>query len=204
MIDFSSVTLPKFNPEDFDNKVAERLYEIKDQPIPPVDVELIAERAGFNLIDIPGLKYISSTDAFLSTVEKSIYYDPDINQSRIRFSIAHELGHYDLHMDILKEVRFGSYDEWKTMIKSIPGWFWGTVETQANMYAGKLLVPRNYLIQSISEFKEELLLAQRIIPDDLNAIREYLAGPLARIFDVSPDMMRFRLDNEKINPYDFI
>lgn len=177
MVDFTNISIPDFTPEAFDGIVARRLCQVNDQIMPPIDVELIAERAGFDLIDIAGLKYISSTDAFLSHSERQIYFDPDVSTTRIRFSIAHELGHFDLHYDILKEVRFCDYSEWKTTIISIPGWFWGAVEQQANVYAGKLLVPREMIIASIPLYKYELQLALEHIPNNLRAIREYLAVP---------------------------
>lgn len=199
---FENIPLPNYDSNSI-RKIIENLpTSIGDEP--PIDVELIAERLGFNLIPTASLRFLSSTDAYLSSRIKEIAFDPDVVPVRIRFSIAHELGHYYLHDDIIKEVRFCDYTEWKETIKSIPGWFWGKVETQANEFAAQLIVPRNLIIRSFADFKSELELAKEHIPDEMDAIREYLSIPLARKFDVSQEVIKFRMINENLNPYDFI
>ena len=171
---------------------------------PPIEVDLLAEKKGFDLIPMPGLRNLSSTDAYLSHNKKEIAYDPDVASVRIRFSIAHELGYYYLHKEILSEVRFADYREWREFLKEIPGWFWGKVESQANEFAGQLLVPRDMLIQVMADYREEIKAAHDFIPDDIAAIQEYLAIPLSKRFEVSEIAMKIRLSNERINPYDLI
>jgi Zn-dependent peptidase ImmA (M78 family) len=202
MIDFNKIIIPSYTGKDIERLIADKIKSHRDYP--PIDVDLIAEKLGFDLIPLHGLKNFSSTDAYLSSNKKEIAYDPDVVSVRIRFSVAHELGHYFLHHDIIQEVRFMSYDEWKMQLTNIPGWFWGKVETQANLFAGKLLAPEELIISCIPTFSEQLKLAKKHIPDDINSVREYLAVPLARIFEVSDDVMRFRLNTEKINPFDYI
>lgn len=201
-MDFDQIKIPNYSNNAIAQITGKLLTSIGNAP--PIDVELIAEKNNFNLIPLPGLRKLSSTDAYLSHNNNEIAFDPDVSQVRIRFSIAHELGHYFLHKDLLKEVRFSDYSGWRELLKDIPGWFWGKVESQANEFAGQLLVPRDLLVQTISEYKSEIERAQKFIPDDIISIREYLAIPLAKKFDVSQDAMRIRLSNEKINPYGLI
>jgi Zn-dependent peptidase ImmA (M78 family) len=201
MIEFSKLKIPVYSSKEIEQIVEPLITSIGS---PPIEVELIAERKGFDLIPIEGLRNLSSTDAYLSTHLKQIAYDPNVVNNRIRFSIAHELGHYYLHKEILDAVRFESFDKWKKTIKEIPGWFWGTVEKQANQFAAKLLVPRRLIIATIPDYSFELSAAKLIIPDDIDAIREFLAVPLARKFEVSEDVIRIRLERENINPYEFI
>ena len=201
-MDFDNISLPNYTNNQI-AQIANNLLTSIGKAL-PIEVDLIAEKNGFDLIPLSGLRNLSLTDAYLSHNKKEIAYDPDVATVRIRFSIAHELGHYFLHKDLMKEVRFTDYSEWRELLKEIPGWFWGKVEMQANEFAGQLLVPRDMLIQVIVEYKTEIEAAMQYIPNDIKAIREYLAIPLAKRFEVSQDAMRIRLINENINPYDLI
>src|ERR1035437_1546684 len=202
MINFNKIIIPAYTNKDIERIISEKITSIGDHP--PIEVDLIAEKLGFDLIPLHGIKNISSTDAYLSIDKNEIAFDPDVVPVRIRFSIAHELGHYFLHYDIIKEIRFMNYDEWKSQLNNIPGWFWGKVETQANLFVGILLAPKELIIKCIPLFKDQLILAKKHIPDDIDSVREYLTVPLARKFEVSDDVMRIRLSREKINPFHYI
>jgi len=57
-------------------------------------------------------------DAFLKLDLSGIVVDYDCFmqerfQNRIRFSFAHEIGHFVLHKDIYKKIPFTSPEEWK-------------------------------------------------------------------------------------------
>lgn len=201
MVDFTKLTVPNYSSDEIE-KIAQPLITSIGEI--PIEVDLIAEKEGFNLIRLVGLKDLSSTDAYLAPHIKEIVFDPNISHVRIRFSIAHELGHHFLHRELIDSLQFTTIDEWKETLNDIPGWLWGIVERQANEFAGKLLVPREFLVGVIADYKDDLLVAKKIIPDDLSSIREFLAIPLAKRFDVSQDVIRIRLDRERINPYELI
>jgi len=171
---------------------------------PPVDVEYIAEKLGFSLVPISGLRELSSTDAYLSHRIKEIAYDSEVASVRIRFSIAHEMGHYYLHKEFIKDIRFVDYSEWKQYLNSIPGWYLGRIEYQAHEFAGQFLAPKSMIIECISDFKEEIEKASKIIPDDIEAIRSFIAVPLAKRFEMSQEAFNIRLIKENINPFDYI
>ena len=170
----------------------------------PIDVELIAEKEGFTIIPEIGIKEAIATDAFLANQRKEITYDPNSCTVRIRFSIAHELGHFYLHKQLIEDVHFNSVKDWKRYLCELPHAFWALVEKEANEFAGRLLVPRKALLQVIPKFKREIKDISDVLPEDISSIQEFLVPPLAKIFDVSGDVMRIRLINASINPFDLI
>lgn len=67
----------------------------------PVDIELIIEKElKLDLIPVSQMKRDYGVEAFISLNLKEIYYDSDIIETRIRFSMAHEVGHMILHREI--------------------------------------------------------------------------------------------------------
>lgn len=102
-------------------KVAETLLKRSGVKRPPVPVRLLAEKAGLTVVeaDLP-----SGVDATLRPEERVIEIARGQAGVRHRFSIAHELGHHCL------------------------GHFHGESdvgEQQANIFAGALLVPKEWL-----------------------------------------------------------
>ncbi len=94
--------------------------------IPPVDTEYIVE---FNLrLDIEPVKGLFAEfeiDASLKFDLTGIVVDFDryMNdkfKNRLRFSFAHELGHYFLHRNLLKNLSYNSFSEWKEFILNLP------------------------------------------------------------------------------------
>lgn len=203
MIDFESLQVPSFSNAEIRKSADDILEEFGVEL--PIEIDLIIEKKfNIDLIPINGLKQISSTDAYLSRNLKEIGFDPEVTNKRIRFSLAHELGHLVLHRDIISSIRINDYTEWKTTLKEIPGWFWGKIERQANQFAGYLLAPRDQIIQTINNYLSIIREAYKIIPNDIESIQQYLAIPLSRKFLISEEAMRIRLINEEINPYEFI
>ena len=102
----------------------------------PVNVDIIAEK-GFKLdfIPIPTLRSIVGAEAHISGDLTELHYEPDSSSFRLRFSIAHELGHAVLHPTQIKILRSGSYAEWKETIQELPSGIWGRAEYQAREFA---------------------------------------------------------------------
>ncbi len=122
----------------------------------------------------------------------------DRKQTRVRFSIAHELGHFILHRDILREVAHSSVEEWIHFRQNGPKEQHNRLEFQANEFAGRLLVPvqrlRKELRSAIAEAK------RRGITDLPDEAKQYVANPLGRVFGVSSEVIETRLDREKLWP----
>ena len=182
-------------------KAADELRQKHFGPTIPVDVDLIAERAfGLDLVPVNDLKRQVNADAFLSGDLKSICYDPAQPNIRIRFSIAHELGHRVLHANVIERLRTGSFDAWQEMLEEMPGSIWGRAEWQARTFGAQLLVPRAALIQHISLLRSKIQAALELVPNITpQELYEYLAPRISRTFDVSDAVLKARLSEEKID-----
>lgn len=103
------------------------------------------------------------------------------NQSdqRKRFTIAHELGHFFLH---LNNEQTSFIDNVKTMSRTQS--YWTPVEAQANDFAARLLMPLELIIQEAEEL---------VKIDDIE--EEIFIQKLANIFKVSKQSMTYRLKN---------
>ena len=103
-----------------------------------------------------------------------IFYKQSDSIHRKRFTIAHELAHCCLHSESLEE----GYIEWRNPDYS------DEKELEANIFAGKLLIPRRQLDYVL----------QRLIKPSLYG--------LAEVFQVSANVMRARLEYLRIPYYD--
>jgi Zn-dependent peptidase ImmA (M78 family) len=115
----------------------------------------------------------------------------DKYQNRLRFSLAHEIGHLVLHKNIYKEFRISTYSDFYTFIEDVPRLEYGHLETQANKFAGYALMPRKML-----EKERNKLLS--VLPSDirnlsLDVINPYLLTPLSCVFGVSEQSIEIAL-----------
>ena len=144
----------------------------------PVAVDSIARKKGILIRYVPldqdlsGMIFVKET----TVIVINSLHPP----TRQRFTLAHELGHFELHMrDIGSEVHVDKkFLALARDAKSSMGWDWKEVE--ANRFAGELLVPQHFLIQA---------LRGRVI----DAENEGTVTKLAGEFKVSPQMMIFRI-----------
>lgn len=166
----------------------------------PIDIELIIEKdLGMLVIPIEGLKQSCQTDAMLLSNLEEIVYDPNVPVNRLRYSIAHEIGHYVLHSSALEHLRPDSYENWFEIIKSIPEPVWGTAEFQAYEFAGRLLVPNDILTYEIDKLKNLIKSAREEIPSvEQEVLIDYLSPKLSKVFNVSPDVISRRIKIEGI------
>jgi len=200
-IDWSTIHLPFLADEDIRLKADEFRRRYWGDDI-PVDIELIVERhLNLLIIPVPDLLYEAHTEAFLSGDLREIVFDPARPDPRIRFSIAHEVGHYVLHRDVIVKLRPSSYRDWKQMQAQLPDAIWGRAEYQAREFAGRLLVPPDKLKEEIRELQPLIQEARRVVPDlEIQVIKELVRPKLARRFFVSEDVIGRRLDAEQISP----
>jgi len=176
----------------------------------PVDVEAIVE---FKLkLDIdPENNLMQKTDmeAYLRSDLRGIVVDHDhyMNEkfaNRMRFSFAHELGHFFLHKDFYAMIVFESAEEWKEILLSLPDTEYRFFEYQANEFAGRLLVPREALVNEIENALKLLELNSMLeyLKADPNAVLSRISTQLSRPFGVSIDVIERRVDREKLWPPD--
>lgn len=172
----------------------------------PVEVEKILWPLNLRLEPKPLLKESADVDALLRSDLTAIMVDQEeyMNnrmQNRIRFSIAHELGHFILHKDIYREIAYASEEEWVEFVQTFPEHQYSFIEFHANEFAGRLLAPverlRKELKSAIAEADKTGITAWDQFP---YAGKEYVANRLSRVFGVSSEVIEKRFDRERLWP----
>ncbi|MPZ67877.1 MAG: ImmA/IrrE family metallo-endopeptidase [Pseudonocardiaceae bacterium] len=161
---------------------AEALLARHDITNIPVDVDKLSELCGIRVVrrrfddgDVSGM-LLRETDTV-----PVIGVNGTHAETRQRFTVAHELGHWALHPGRLvifdRPMRINRRDSVSAMATD-------REEVQANAFAAALLMPERAVRHSVGE----LPLKERTDP-------EQAAQRLAGEFDVSPVAMSFRLIN---------
>ena len=193
---------------------------------PPVPVEEILEdhlglhlgfddlRAKLGVPDVLGALWIEGAEV---TVDQTL--DPDEHPSaltRYRFTLGHEIGHWDLHRGLVLAQRLqadlfqkssGPSIICRTSQRKEP------IEWQADAFAAALLMPRSEVAAhwqrligperlKVSELRGRagvLLAAASARPSHEprarhDALIEFFLRPMAEAFEVSPPAMRIRLE----------
>lgn len=167
----------------------------------PVDVECILEVGlKITIIPLPGLQNQISFDSFISSDWKNVYVDRDRYMSdkyyrRIRFSLAHELGHFVLHREIFKSLRIASLEDYYRFYQDAPEDQYRFLEDQANKFAGCLLMPQEILNQHWEKYLAEArkkLIGTALENKEIDLVG-YIAGDLSEIFNVSAQAMEIGL-----------
>jgi len=174
----------------------------------PVDVEKIVERRiGLDIIPKHMIFREMDIDAYLTIdlmgiiVDYDLYMDEKFS-NRIRFSFAHELGHYVLHKEIYNQLPISSPEDWKDFMLNLSDREYGFFEYQANEFAGRLLVPRDELIKEIDNtiqiIKENNLMD--FLAEDPIAVLSQMSLSLCKPFGVSYKVIERRVDREELWP----
>lgn len=116
----------------------------------------------------------------------------------MRFSFAHEIGHFILHKNIYSGFGIKNLKDYYELLERIPQEQYGYIETQANKFANYLLIPRDKLILKRSQFIKQNEKVKRLIISkkiDNKTMNSYFAMPMAKIFGVSEDAMEIALND---------
>jgi len=141
--------IPFFNNEELKQRAQEFRSKFWDGII-PVNIEYIIEfKLGIKIIPILGLYKQCNADALIASDWQTIYVDndnylDDKYYNRLRFSLAHEIGHLVLHRDLYISFSIKSIEDIYNIIEKI-GQEYGIIEGHANRFANFLLVPRDRL-----------------------------------------------------------
>jgi Zn-dependent peptidase ImmA (M78 family) len=136
----------------------------------PVDIERVIEvTMGISIIPIKSLQHDCDMEGFISRNFKFIYVDEDLYlddryYKRVRFTIAHEIGHFVLHRSSIDMLRFSSDDEWKQFRINLQDESLGWFESQASEFAGRLLVPFDQLVNVFKKQERKLLKRMQVGP----------------------------------------
>jgi hypothetical protein len=200
---------PFLNPPEIAEK-ADKFRQLYVEPPDqvPIDIEHIIEHVLKIRIDPRrNLSRISrrselAIDAFLTSDRSTIIVDYDEymnDQGRLKFTLAHELGHWYLHEKQYQSVRYNSEEDFIKIQKSLDDKYRGWFEFQANEFAANLLVPTNILTtyskRYIPDVKKFLKTNKK---EQLWLMKNEIAEELALSFDVSSEMIKNRMNKEKI------
>ena len=146
---------------------------------PPIDVERLARELGIDIVAHPGLQMQGeeASGILLRREGRTIcIVNKDHSTTRRRFTLAHELGHFILHPPREAYVDARARNERSTRGTDLE-------EIQANTFAAELLMPAKLVREQVGEGALDLMLdAGRL-------------GDLAKLFQVSPEAMTYRLVN---------
>lgn len=186
-----------------------RQYLVGELAHLPVDVFTLAElEFKLDIIPFDDLYEKYEVDAALMQDFSGIYVDaeayiiwengPRWKQRRLRFSVAHELGHFVLHREIAAGLSFKTYDDFAVWTKGNHGQQY-TLEQTANEFAGRLLVPVGRLQAAFEVFSEA---AKNVIPNWYSSteMRHSFAEKLRDQFEVNTPVIETRLEREGIWP----
>jgi len=174
----------------------------------PVDVESIIEFRLKMTIDVrKGLLSTIDMDAFLRLDLTGIIVDEDSYMqekfaSRLRFSFAHELGHYFLHRGTYAASDIKTSQEWKEFILNVPDEEYRNFEWQANEFAGRFLVPRPRLEIEVDKVTEIILRKgwKKHLEKDPDAVLSRVSTSICKPFGVSSEAIETRVRREGLWP----
>lgn len=179
----------------------------------PVDIDHIVE-FGYQL-EVRPLKNLKSSldmEGMLSKDRTTIFVDNDTYMddrfyTRHRFTLAHEIGHYELHKDYYLKAKFETPEEWMALLQNIDPDELEWCERHADEFAGRLLVPVEFLSAEIDKLRPELKklekMAENFGIDNDEEIQKrkgvYVARIIAPKFEVSSQVIEIRIRTERIN-----
>ncbi len=186
-----------------------RRYLVRESHRLPVDVFSVVElQLRLDVIPFDDLQTKYRIDAALLPDFSGLYVDaesyvfwekgPVWKQNRLRFTVAHELGHWVLHRDYATRVKFESFEQFARHFKGEdPSRYW--LEQEANEFAGRLLVPIERLQELFDQFARQIA---SIVPDWLQSedLRIKFAEQVAPRFGVHAQSLLTRLDREGLWP----
>ncbi|MFZ5501049.1 MAG: ImmA/IrrE family metallo-endopeptidase, partial [Candidatus Micrarchaeota archaeon] len=133
----------------------------------PVKIDLIAERElGILVLPFSNLRQWFGIDGYHTQDGTTIYVDKyfwDADYYRHNFTVAHELGHLQMHRDVFAGCRFANVEEWKKLQSSLLPESLTQLEMQAHNFAGLVLVPPGPLLDAIETIVESHGIQQRIM-----------------------------------------
>jgi Zn-dependent peptidase ImmA (M78 family) len=143
----------------------------------PINIEDIAKMRGLKIMSYPLGDDVSGLLAIQDGIG-TIGYNQNEPKVRRRFTIAHELGHYELHKEkselfVDKQFIYRSQNSRNTEVNI-------TMEQEANYFASAILMPTDQLRRAIESMNMDLASEE--------SIKE-----LAKLFEVSTTAMSLRI-----------
>jgi hypothetical protein len=161
----------------------------------PIDMEDIIElKLRMEIIPTKSLQTRFGIDALITSNWQSVYIDYDRYvderyQNRLRFSLAHEIGHFVLHKEIYSGLSIKNLEDFYRFFRDIPQKQYEYFEVQSNKFANYFLVPRERLFAE----RDKLVESNNLETIDRNTLNSYLAVPLSKKFGVSEQVVEIAL-----------
>ena len=170
----------------------------------PVDIERVIEvNYRMDIVPLPSLQTAFDIEGFSANDFSAIYVDKYVYEriyNRYRFTLAHEIGHRVLHQQYYNRLSFSKSSDWANILEQIEESDRSSMEYQANMFAGMVLVPKEILKV---EFNKEIPLIKSHIEqaqsnglcrdDYLPVMTVAIADKLSPKFEVSGECLRIRI-----------
>jgi Zn-dependent peptidase ImmA (M78 family) len=188
--------IPYLHPE-FSRKLADAfLAEHNPEGVLPLPIEEIIEfRLGINIVPLPGLQERIQSVGFITSDLQEINVDLEVAErypSRFRWTVAHEIGHLLLHRQVYEAQNFGTAEEWKRWVQSIPDHIYRRLEAQANTAASQILMPA----RALTEHFEDVVGRLESQGFDWTRASNLVYEMLGKRFGVAPNSIMYALRNE--------
>ena len=202
-MDYNKIRAPFLSGETIRKKADLFRQRYWDNSVPVEIEEIIELKLRLQIVSIPELQRLCDTDALITSNWSLVYVDngkylDDRYKNRLRFSFAHEIGHFILHKDIYNNFKIKSLEDFYKMIEQISQEQYSYFETQANKFANYLLIPRERLIaekNKLIKIKDGLKETIDSRKTDKKTVDSYMANPMAKIFGVSEEAAEIALND---------
>lgn len=190
------------------DELRQRLLPQNTLPLPVLD--LAEFDLGLELHPKANLRRAGDIDALLLGDLRTIFVDRDAfmdprAENRLRFSVAHEIGHPILHRELYRNLSHASFAAWKQFFTDLPEREYGWLESHAYEFAGRFLVPPAPLRESLNNAVET---ARSAGFTEWDASGEtalgFIANHICRRFGVSAEVIARRLRIEEFWPPEYI
>ena len=191
------------------NFIRQKAEEFRNSFVNPVDkipvpiIEILELDLSIEPIPIKGLMDRIDIDGFLTKdlkhicVDNDIYMDPR-RENRLRFTYAHEVGHLILHEKEIKQTDFRTPEDWihfrEDFLEDDLNWF----ESQAYEFAGRLLVPKEKLIEEIQALQAKIKEFRVLAGNEEESLIDAISGMICNKFKVSRGVIQRRIRIEKL------
>lgn len=159
---------------------------------------------------VPGLRSEHDIEAWLSKDMQTIIVDADtymqdLFHARLRFTLAHEIGHCELHSDFYREAIFKTSEDFIKYRGEMDEGELLWIARHANEFAGRLLIPVEPLYEMVEGLKPRIEILRKKVGnsglDELDVdvrLRDAVATKLSKRINVLPSVISNRLRVEKI------
>jgi Zn-dependent peptidase ImmA (M78 family) len=119
--------------------------------------------------------------------------------TRYRFTLAHELGHILLHREHVDSVSVDDVAQAFAKYSSLDPKLLDEMERDASYIAGHILVPQAKLLIELEKVRQRIIREKKVDIKGMGSdVRDRVASILASVFEVSENVTRHRLEEERL------